>query len=75
MSIDAELSELINSTTASSSDDLFATTWGNKEQFGLQNGFTSSEEGAGMMVMDMTMHDLDMDDLQFGDMDFGLGFQ
>jgi hypothetical protein len=75
MSIDAELSELINSTTASSSDDLFATTWGNKDQFGLQNGFTNTGEGAGMMVTDMAMQDLNMDDLQFGDMDFGLGFQ
>lgn len=75
MSMDAELSEFINSTTASSSDNLFATTWENKDPFGFQNAFTTAGEQPGVMVTDMTMQDLDMDGLQFGDMEFGLGFQ
>jgi len=75
MSMEAELSEIINSTTASTNDSLFATTWENKEQFGLQNAFTTVGDESGIMAMDMTMQDLDMDGLQFGDMDFGLGFQ
>jgi hypothetical protein len=75
LSMEAELSDFINSTTASNNENLFATSWGNKDQFGLQSGFTNAGDEAGLMVTDMTMQDLDMDDLQFGDMDFGLGFQ
>jgi hypothetical protein len=75
MSMEAELSEFISSTTTSNNDNLFTTAWGSKDQFGIQNSFTTAGEEAGMMVTDMTMQDLDMNDLQFGDMDFGLGFQ
>ncbi|KAG9562208.1 hypothetical protein KCU71_g7674, partial [Aureobasidium melanogenum] len=75
LSMEAELSDFINSTTASTNDNLFATTWDSKDQFGIHNAFTSAGEEAGMMATDMTMQDLDMNDMQFGEMDFGLGFQ
>lgn len=74
LSMEAELSDFINSTTTSANDNMLATTWDSKDQFGIQNAFTAGEE-AGMMATDMTMQDLDMNDIQFGDMDFGMGFQ
>lgn len=74
LSMEAELSDFINSTTTSTNDNLFATTWDSKDQFGYEHTFTTAGEEAGMMATDMTMQDLDMNDMQFGDMDFSLGF-
>ncbi|KAI5227187.1 hypothetical protein E4T46_04304 [Aureobasidium subglaciale] len=68
--METDLSNLINSTATSSSDNLFATTWDGKDQFGLDNAFTAAAAEAGYTATDMTMQDLDMNDIQFGDMDF-----
>ncbi|KAG9718540.1 hypothetical protein KCU75_g22765, partial [Aureobasidium melanogenum] len=63
LSMEAELSDFINSTTTSTNENLFATTWDSKDQFGIHNAFTSAGEEAGMMATDMTMQDLDMNDM------------
>ncbi|KAI5257365.1 hypothetical protein E4T42_01102 [Aureobasidium subglaciale] len=70
--METDLSNLINSTATSSSDNLFATTWDGKDQFGLDNAFTAAAAEAGYTATDMTMQDLYMNDIQFGDMDFTL---
>jgi hypothetical protein len=58
---DQELSGVVDFTTTTSQDGLFATA----DQFGLQNGIGFEGE-----VTDTMMQDLDM----FGDMDFSVGF-
>ncbi|KAI4715342.1 hypothetical protein E4T48_08469 [Aureobasidium sp. EXF-10727] len=70
LSMEAELSDFIKATSTSTNNNLFATSWENKDQF----AFGTAGQDAGM-VTDTTMQDLDMDDTQFGEMEFSLGFQ